>query len=224
MKECSKSIMRRMHEPNFSNRYFVGKGLDIGGGPDPLGLYLELFPRMQGVKIWDKTDGNAETLDTIESCIFDFVHSSHCLEHLDDPSQALQNWFRVLKPDGYLVIMVPDEDMYEQGEFPSTWNGDHKFTFTISKKNSWSPKSINILDLLETLDENHEIIKIQKLDASYRYNIPRFDQSLTPIGECGIEIIIRKRPEKEVEDGGRMPPIGIVSKIEEFLLTGFKAS
>ena len=215
--------MRRMHEPNFSNRYFVGKGLDIGGGPDPLGLYLELFPRMQGVKIWDKTDGNAETLDTIESCIFDFVHSSHCLEHLDDPSQALQNWFRVLKPDGYLVIMVPDEDMYEQGEFPSTWNGDHKFTFTISKKNSWSPKSINILDLLETLDENHEIIKIQKLDASYRYNIPRFDQSLTPIGECGIEIIIRKRPEKEVEDGGRMPPIGIVSKIEEFLLTGFKA-
>ena len=120
--------------------------------------------------------------------------------------------------------MVPDEDMYEQGEFPSTWNGDHKFTFTISKKNSWSPKSINILDLLETLDENHEIIKIQKLDASYRYNIPRFDQSLTPIGECGIEIIIRKRPEKEVEDGGRMPPIGIVSKIEEFLLTGFKAS
>ena len=58
MKECSKSIMRRMHEPNFSNRYFVGKGLDIGGGPDPLGLYLELFPRMQGVKIWDKTDGN----------------------------------------------------------------------------------------------------------------------------------------------------------------------
>ena len=221
MKECSKSIMRRMHEPNFSNRYFVGKGLDIGGGPDPLGLYLELFPRMQGVKIWDKTDGNAETLDTIENCIFDFVHSSHCLEHLDDPSQALQNWFRVLKPDGYLVIMVPDEDMYEQGEFPSTWNGDHKFTFTISKKNSWSPKSINILDLLETLDENHEIIKIQKLDASYRYNIPRFDQSLTPIGECGIEIIIRKRPEKEVEDGGRMPPIGIVSKIEEFLLTGF---
>jgi SAM-dependent methyltransferase len=224
LKECSKSIMRRMHEPNFSNRYFVGKGLDIGGGPDPLGLYLELFPRMQGVKIWDKTDGNAETLDTIESCIFDFVHSSHCLEHLDDPSQALQNWFRVLKPDGYLVIMVPDEDMYEQGEFPSTWNGDHKFTFTISKKNSWSPKSINILDLLETLDENHEIIKIQKLDASYRYNIPRFDQSLTPIGECGIEIIIRKRPEKEVEDGGRMPPIGIVSKIEEFLLTGFKGS
>ena len=55
--------MRRMHEPNFSNRYFVGYGLDIGGGPDPLGLYIELFPRMRGVKTWDKDDGDAETLE-----------------------------------------------------------------------------------------------------------------------------------------------------------------
>ena len=68
--------MRRMHEPNFSNRYFVGKGLDIGGGPDPLGLYLELFPRMNGVKIWEKDDGDAETLDAIGNCVYDFVHSS----------------------------------------------------------------------------------------------------------------------------------------------------
>ena len=36
MKECSKSVMRRMREPNFTNRYFVGSGLDVGGGPDPL--------------------------------------------------------------------------------------------------------------------------------------------------------------------------------------------
>ena len=65
MKECSKSIMRRMHEPNFSNRYFVGSGLDIGGGPDPLGLYVELFPRMRGVKVWDKEDGDAQSLEGI---------------------------------------------------------------------------------------------------------------------------------------------------------------
>ena len=60
MKECSKTIMRRLHEPNFANRYFVGNGLDVGGGPDPLGLYVELFPRIQGVKVWDKEDGDAQ--------------------------------------------------------------------------------------------------------------------------------------------------------------------
>ena len=111
MKECSKSIMRRMHEPNFSNRYFVGNGLDVGGGPDPLGLYVELFPRMQGVKVWDKEDGDAETLDGIEDGQFDFVHSSHCLEHLEDPLAGLQNWFRAVKPGGHLIVTVPDEDM-----------------------------------------------------------------------------------------------------------------
>ena len=38
MKECSKSIMRRLSQPNFVNRYFVGDGIDIGGCPDPLAV------------------------------------------------------------------------------------------------------------------------------------------------------------------------------------------
>jgi SAM-dependent methyltransferase len=222
MKECSKSIMRRKHEPNFSNRYFVGHGLDIGGGPDPLGLYIELFPRMLGVKAWDKEDGDAQILKGIEDAQFNFVHSSHCLEHIDNPAIGLKNWFRAVKPGGHLIITVPDEDMYEQGEFPSTWNGDHKFTFTISKSNSWSPKSVNILDLIATLGVGSELIKLHKLDESFRYTLPRFDQTLTPIGECGIEIILRKRTDEEIKDGGRLPPKGIVSKIEAFLLTGYQ--
>lgn len=222
MKECSKSIMRRMHEPNFSNRYFVGSGLDVGGGPDPLGLYVELFPRMKGVKVWDKEDGDAQTLDGIADDQFDFVHSSHCLEHLENPAEGLKNWFRAVKPGGHLIITVPDEDMYEQGQFPSTWNGDHKFTFTISKGKSWSSKSLNLLDLTAELGDSAELIKLQKLDESYRYTLPRFDQTLTPIGECGIEIVLRKRTAQELADGGRKPSVGIVSKMESFLLTGFQ--
>ena len=214
--------MRRMHEPNFSNRYFVGYGLDIGGGPDPLGLYIELFPRMRGVKTWDKDDGDAETLDGIKEAEFDFIHSSHCLEHLNDPAGGLKNWFHALKPDGHLIITVPDEDMYEQGKFPSTWNGDHKFTFTILKSSSWSPTSINVLDLITTLGTESELIKLHKLDESFRYTLPRFDQTLTPIGECGIEIILRKRTKEELKNGGRIPPKGIVSKMEAFLLTGYQ--
>jgi len=60
MKECCKSIMRHLLEPNFANRYFVGNGLDVGDEPDPLGLYVEVFSRMQGVKVWDKVDGDAQ--------------------------------------------------------------------------------------------------------------------------------------------------------------------
>ena len=60
MKECSKTIMRRLHESNFANRYFVGNGLDVGDEPDPLGLYVEVFSRMQGVKVWDKEDDDVQ--------------------------------------------------------------------------------------------------------------------------------------------------------------------
>ena len=30
MKECSKSMLRRVRDPNFVRRYFVGDGIDIG--------------------------------------------------------------------------------------------------------------------------------------------------------------------------------------------------
>jgi len=187
MKECSKSIARRMREPNFVNRYFVGSGLDVGGGPDPLGLYRELFPKLRGVRTFDREDGDAQTLDGIEDASLDFVHASHTLEHMADPAQALVHWFRVVKPGGHLVITVPDEDLYEQGTFPSTWNGDHKHTFTIWKSRSWSAQSRNIVEMLTALGPAAEIVLVQKLDDSYRYTLPRFDQTLTPIGECGIE-------------------------------------
>ncbi len=221
MKECSKSVMRRLREPNFVNRYFVGSGLDVGGGPDPLSLYRELFPRMRGVQTFDKEDGDAETLDSIADDSMDFVHSSHTLEHMRDPARALTHWFRALKPGGHLIVTVPDEDLYEQGEFPSTWNGDHKHTFTIWKARSWSTHSHNLVELLTALGPAAEIALIQKLDDSFRYTLPRFDQTLTPIAECGIECVVRKRTAAELEAGGRKPPLGVVTRVEAALLTGF---
>ncbi len=222
MKECSKSITRRLHQPNFANRYFVGEGLDVGGGPDPLGMYLELFPRLKGVSTWDREEGDAQSLEGIEDESRDFVHASHCLEHLENPAEGLRNWFRAIKPGGHLIVIVPDEDLYEQGEFPSTWNGDHKWTFTISKAKSWSEKSINLVDLIGGLGAAAEIVKLEKLDEGYRYTLPRFDQTMTPIGECGIEVILRKRTGEELEAGGRQPGLGVVSPMEFFLLTGYQ--
>lgn len=203
MKECSKSIQRRLADPNYMRRYFVGKGLDIGGKPDPLSLYSELFPLMTEVRTWDWEDGDAQFLKGVPDGSLDFVHSSHCLEHLVDPVEGLRNWFRVVREDGYLVITVPDEDLYEQGVFPSTFNKDHKWTFTILKAKSWSDRSINLLDMVRELGAAADLVRIEQLSASYRFQLPRFDQTLTPVAECGIEMIIRKRPLAEVDSGGR---------------------
>jgi SAM-dependent methyltransferase len=189
--------------PNFQRRYFSGDGLDIGGKPDPLSLYIELFPLLKSVRTWDLEDGDAQFLDSVEDNSYDFVHSSHCLEHLHDPGEGLANWFRVIRPGGFLIVTVPDEDLYEQGVFPSTNNKDHKWTFTIYKEHSWSSRSINLLQLATRLGEAAEIEKIELLNAGYRFALPRYDQTLTPIGECAIELVIRKRTAEELTSKGR---------------------
>jgi SAM-dependent methyltransferase len=204
MKECSKSIQRRLSEPNFMSRYFVGRGIDIGGKPDPLALYAELFCRIESVRTWDWEDGDAQYLGGVPDDSYDFVHSSHCLEHLRDPLEGVTNWLRVIRPGGHLIITVPDEDLYEQSQFPSTYNRDHKWTFTVSKTKSWSATSLNVLDLVKHLGASADLVKLELLISTYRFTLPRYDQTSTPVGECGIEFVVRKRHPAEVETGARL--------------------
>ena len=203
MKECSKSIPRRLADTNFTRNYFVGNGVDIGGKPDPLLLYEELFCQMESVKTWDWEDGDAQLMGGVPDGKYDFVHSSHCLEHLIDPHEGLKNWLRILRPSGYLIVTVPDEDLYEQGIFPSTFNRDHKWAFTIFKTRSWCDRSINVLDLVRDLGDEAELVKVEQLASTYRYNLPRYDQTLSHVTECGIEFVIRKRTREEITDLGR---------------------
>lgn len=188
MNECSKAVVRRMYDPLFVRKYFVGQGIDIGCGQDSLNNYCELFPLMDGCAEWDIRDGDAQFMKDADQ--YDFVHSSHCLEHLDNPFLAIDRWIEILKPGGHLVCIVPDEDLYEQGTWPSTFNSDHKHTFTIMKHKSWSPVSINVIELLFRSDISIQSIKL--LNATHRKMFGKFDQTLTYIGESAIEFVVRK--------------------------------
>jgi SAM-dependent methyltransferase len=53
------------------------------------------------------TEGS--TLEGISDATYDFVLSSHNLEHIANPIKALQNWKRVLKPQGFLLVSLPDK-------------------------------------------------------------------------------------------------------------------
>ena len=44
-----------------------------------------------------------------------------------------------------------------------------------------------------------DLRKIELIDYTYRYSLPRYDHTLTPVGESAIEIIIRKREVDEIE-------------------------
>jgi len=195
MWEQSKSAKRRFYDGNFHSRYFAGHGIDIGGAPDPLSQYIGIFPKMLSVRIWDLNDGDARYMNGVPDNQFDFLHSSHCLEDIEEPYDAMNHWIRIVKPGGFLVITVPDEDLYEQGHWPSRFNPMHKWTFTIYKKASWSVKSVNLLDLLIHFSDRTQIEKIQIQRDFFREALVSqgTDQTRTPVAECCIEFILQKR-------------------------------
>lgn len=206
MHESIKAIMRRNYDRRFATTYFIGNGIDIGCGEQPISLYGEFFPGMTGLRTWDLPDGDGALLEGVEDETFDFVHSSHSLEHMSDPLVAMQNWMRVLKKGGHMILLLPDEDMFEQGQWPSAYAGkDHITAWTIKKKQSWCPASINVVDFFGEFADTMEILKIEKLDATYLYSIDRIDQTRTPIGECAIEVILRKKTDEEIRRMGRLP-------------------
>jgi SAM-dependent methyltransferase len=133
-----------------------GDGIDIGCGKDPILPEVDRF---------DLEHGDANRISSYVKKEYDFVFSSHCLEHMHEPREVLKEWFKIVKPGGHLIVLVPDEDLYEQGRFPSIFNGDHKNTFTISKNSSWSSRSHNLLDM--ALDLPGKIVSLELQDFGY---------------------------------------------------------
>lgn len=197
MQEMSKATKRRYNDPAFHLWYFAGEGMDIGGGDDPLGRWVHAFARMKSCRTWDKQHGDAEELKGVASDSLDFVASSHCLEHLHQPREALRNWCRVVRPGGVAVVTVPDFQMYEGGKWPSRYNGDHKWAFSLSLYPSVArPKIINVLELLHEMQADGDglfsVERIQLVRDFYSPALAHTDQTLLPNVESCIEFVLRK--------------------------------
>tara|TARA_R110000824_G_scaffold8429_13_gene38268 strand:+ start:10163 stop:10750 length:588 start_codon:yes stop_codon:yes gene_type:complete len=191
-KETSKSEPYRRLQNDFE-LYLHGKGLDIGGGPDPLVV------DNGSVDVWDLANGDATYLNGIDDNKYDFVYSSHCLEHLNDIEVAIKNWSRVLKRYGYLYITIPDFALYEKCQFPSVFGAGphgHTTTFSLDINRSTVNRSthFNILtDFRELLERNAiNLIDVRLELGGYNFIIPNsVDQTL---GNAQIQIcVIGKR-------------------------------
>ena len=188
--ETSKAAIRRLANLPLYERLFWGHGIDIGSGHDSLVKQSDLWPFMLSCYSWDWPDGDAQIMAGLEPETFDFVYSSHVLEHVRDPQATLVRWWELLRPGGHLIVQVPDEDMYEQGTFPSTWNPDHKSTFAVGKDRSWSPASHNLDQLLSALPAA-TLIHCIRLTDHFRPDWPRQDQTQGK-AECAIEAVALK--------------------------------
>ncbi len=160
MNETSKT--NQVRGKAFRETYLTGKVLDIGCGIDIVCPDAQPF---------DMEHGDAQRiLDYLSPQTFDSVHSSHCLEHMSDAKSALKQWWELVKPGGYMIIVVPDEDLYEQGYWPSRFNPDHKATFRLGGKTLFSPVSHDILQLVEQLP-NAKILAAERQDQGYDHRL-----------------------------------------------------
>ena len=186
-KETSKCYDSRLSKGYF-DKYLIGNGIDIGGGDDCLHV-----PN-GSVFCYDKTQGDAQYLSNLEDNSFDFVYSSHCLEHMINPILALTHWIRICKPNKYLHIVVPEENLYEKLIWPSKWNDDHKWSFTLNEKKLL--KSINIYQFLSEFKDIVDVIEVFENFQNYDYNKPHsMDQTFKfeDMVCCQIEFILRKK-------------------------------
>lgn len=82
-----------------AQQFCVGEGVDVGPGRWP-------FPGATPVDI-----GPEHSAMSLPDGPFDYVFSSHCLEHLQNPVAALEHWRSRLKPGGVLFLYLPHPDM-----------------------------------------------------------------------------------------------------------------
>lgn len=126
------SIFRR-YEMNEVIEYTKGVGVDIGCGLNKIhstaiGIDKRMSPSDFGYPFGAQIRALGDKLPWFEDNSLDFVFSSHCLEHMTDPLSALREWHRVLKIEGFLVLILPRKDRYPQVGSPGA-NKDHKQDF-----------------------------------------------------------------------------------------------
>lgn len=144
--------------------YMRGRALDIGCG------LFKVFPHFIGVDNghhWghqgvDVRVDSAEKLDIFADASCDCVFSSHLLEHIpyERVAATLTEWFRVLKPGGYMCLYLPAE-----GDYPSVGeegaNPDHK----------WNCNYQRVVDAAEQVKCSWDLLDFQERHLGNEYSL-----------------------------------------------------
>jgi len=189
------AFLRRGNNRLFTN-VFKGDGLHISPGNDPLKQHH--YPLCKSVTLINTADSKIET-DTLKEQLsnreFDFVYATNLAFYEDEPINVINHWLNFVNSKGHLVLTVSDEDLYEQGNFPSIFNNSHKKTFSIYKQMSWSGRHYNLLDIIQKLN-NVTCRKIELIDSNYDYSLygKGVDQTYNFADgvEACIEVILKK--------------------------------
>ena len=104
-----------------------------------------------------------------------------------DAGLSLQNWWRVVKSGGFLIVYIPHRDLYEKKKtLPSLWNADHKHFFLPDADEP--PNTIGVRAMIERSLTNYEIIYIRECSEGWTISDPLIHSN----GEYSIEFVLQK--------------------------------
>lgn len=172
-------------------KYFKGKnGIEIGGMSNIFSNELPIYPivkNMDGCNfsattVWEGTIKEGENYNFFKSEVgyqyiyeasdlgkipnekYDFIVSSHCLEHCANTFKVIKEWLRVIKKGGAILLILPDR----------------KFTF--DHKRPITEFDHLLKDFNDNVDENDlthlpEILKLHDLEMDKKaVSIEKFEK------------------------------------------------
>lgn len=178
-------------------RHLVGSGLEVGPGHHPLvesnrwrsvryvdrwepERNAELFPELEGETFAKPdliVDLNKDALGPVASMSEDFIVASHVLEHLANPLRAIDDFHRVLRPGGTLLILLPDRRRtFDRDRRPTAL----EHVVADFETGTDEVDDEHIVEFLTNTGIDSEILKAMETDPRYREAVlaPHRDRSI----------------------------------------------
>jgi len=218
-----------------------GLGLEIGALHDPFDLDARVLrlDRMdrEGLRRWYEGDRRAPLIRQVHviaarppydffcDVAFDFVVSSHVLEHMPNPGLAIEEWLRVTRPGGVVHAVIPNRE--KTFDRPRATTPPQKMLAAWEARDPEAPLAqyrdycLNKeLEAHETRRRTEEEIRAlhaaqesvhiytwtpDSAQAFFAALVPRLGARLAPVEASGIDIFVTLRkegePEREPDDG-----------------------
>lgn len=137
----------------------------------------------------------ATDLSDIPNLKYDFLLSSHCLEHVANPLKALKEWNRVLKPKGMLVLILPDKNFTFDKKRPYT-SFDHlvaDYDLRIDEHDDNHFDEVNSLhdiqqDIIGNRDNLLERTKNNYVNRCVHHHVFNFPLITQMLSFCGFDV------------------------------------
>lgn len=182
------------YEFEFVKPFLAGKGIDVGCGTSRISkkiLAIDAFDHRGATFHTQEERDNGQ--DVVHDCRdleiapvdfdgihydfndgeLDFIFSSHCLEDFEDIPTVFAAWWKKIKADGLMILLLPD---MQGGRYPDL--ALHRATGQGNPSHKTDVGKAFMLDMLARLGYKHEMIQMD--------TIPH-DRS------CTIDFVIKKK-------------------------------